>query len=93
MRVEAPGGAAGKPTLPKVDDPLSGTVLNFKTNTSQKLKRFRGGLVFKAPRLSYHSTLGLREIKDEEDDPLSLQCFQEAVLLKGPRTNRRSVRQ
>ena len=28
-----------------------------------KLKRFRGRLVFKAHRLLYHSTLGLRVIK------------------------------
>jgi len=27
------------------------------------VKRFRGGLVFKAHRLLYHSTLGLRVIK------------------------------
>ena len=27
------------------------------------MKRFRGGLVFKAHRLSYHSTLGLRVVK------------------------------
>ena len=27
------------------------------------MKRFRGGLVFKAHRLLYHSTLGLRVIK------------------------------
>jgi len=27
------------------------------------VKRFRGGLVFNALRLLYHSTLGLREIK------------------------------
>jgi len=30
------------------------------------LKRFRGGLVFKAHRLVYHSTLGLRVIKKKE---------------------------
>ena len=30
---------------------------------SRKVVRFRGGLVFKAHRLLYHSTLGLRKIK------------------------------
>ena len=30
------------------------------------MQRFRGGLVFKAHRLFYHSTLGLRVIKKEE---------------------------
>ena len=30
------------------------------------MKRFRGGLVFKAPGLFYRSTLGLRVIKEEE---------------------------
>jgi len=30
---------------------------------SRNVKRFRGGLVFKAHRLLYHSTLGLRVIK------------------------------
>ena len=30
---------------------------------SKTVKRFRGGLVFKAHRLLYHSTLGLRVIK------------------------------
>ena len=30
---------------------------------SQKLKRFRGGIVFKAHRLVYHSTLGWRVMK------------------------------
>jgi len=31
------------------------------------VKRFRGGLVFKAPRLLYHSTLGLRVIKKKKE--------------------------
>jgi hypothetical protein len=30
------------------------------------VQRFRGGLVFKAHRLLYHSTLDLREIKKKE---------------------------
>ena len=32
------------------------------------MKRFRGGLVFKAPRLLYHSTLDLRVIKKKEKE-------------------------
>ena len=36
------------------------------------MKRFRGGLVFKAHRLLYHSTLGLREIKGEEEKECSV---------------------
>ena len=39
------------------------------------MKRFRGGLVFKAHRLVYHSTLGLRVIKRERD-------FEEAAALR-----------
>jgi len=34
-----------------------------KNNYFAEMKRFRGGLVFKAHRLLYHSTLGLRIIK------------------------------
>ena len=42
-------------------------VLNLRTTTSQKcVKRFRRGLVFKAHRLLYHSTLGLRVIKEKK---------------------------
>jgi len=32
------------------------------------VQRFRGGLVFKAHRLVYHSTLGLRVIKKKKTD-------------------------
>ena len=32
------------------------------------MQRFRGGLVFKAHRLLYHSTLGLRVINKKMDD-------------------------
>jgi len=39
-------------------DPLT---VHFRTTTFQKW--FRGGLVVKARRLLYHSTLGLRDIK------------------------------
>ena len=34
----------------------------------RNVKRFRGGLVFKAHRLLYHSTLGVRVIKKKEED-------------------------
>ena len=34
------------------------------------VKRFRGGLVFKAHRLVYHSTLGLRVIKKKKNRQL-----------------------
>jgi len=35
----------------------------INTRPDEIVKRFRGGLVFKAHRLLYHPTLGLREIK------------------------------
>jgi len=35
---------------------------------SRNVKRFRGGLVFKAHRLLYHSTLGLKVIKKKKKD-------------------------
>ena len=34
----------------------------------RNVNRFRGGLVFKAHRLVYHSTLGSRVIKKEEEE-------------------------
>jgi len=34
----------------------------------RRVKRFRGGLVCKAHRLLYHSTLGLRVIKKKKKD-------------------------
>ena len=37
--------------------------LELRTTTSRIVKRFRGGLVVKAHRLLYHSTLGSRVIK------------------------------
>ena len=36
----------------------------------RNVKRFRGGLVFKAHRLLYHSTLGLRVIKKKRSRPV-----------------------
>ena len=35
----------------------------------RNVKRFRGGLVFKAHRLLYHSTLGWRVIKKKREEP------------------------
>ena len=37
----------------------------------RNVKRFRGGLVFKAHRLLYHSTLGLRVIKKKNKNRIS----------------------
>jgi len=37
-----------------------------RTTSPGKLLRFRSGLVFRAHRLLYHSTLGLREIKKQK---------------------------
>jgi len=34
------------------------------------MQRFRGGLVFKAHRLVYHSTLGLRVIKKKKEQSM-----------------------
>jgi len=39
---------------------------------SRDVKRFRGGLVFKADRLLYHSTLGLRVIKKKKKRSTSM---------------------
>jgi len=39
-------------------------------NTCRNVKRFRGGLVFKAHRRVYHSTLGLRVIKKKRRNQL-----------------------
>ena len=36
-------------------------------NNYRKVQRFRGGLVLKARRLLYHSTLGLRVIKKKKE--------------------------
>jgi len=50
------------------------------------VKRFRGGLVFKAHRLVYHSTLSSRVIKKEKKNPkpqvLTLQAPGSARSLK-----------
>ena len=50
----------------------------------RNVKRFRGGLVFKAHRLLYHSTLGLRVIKKKKKvDPnhtVDLDLFIESQL-------------
>ena len=40
-------------------------VLDLRITSSQNVKRFRGGLSFQAHRLSYHSTLGLRVMKEK----------------------------
>ena len=40
--------------------------IQFEIRGGRISQRFRGGLVFKAHRLLYHSTLGLRVIKKEK---------------------------
>ena len=56
----------------------------------RKEKRFRGGLVFQAHRLVYHSTLGLRVIKKREEDPFQQasedQLLADALRVPPPRT-------
>jgi len=50
--------------------PPFGSVLDFKKVLRRIVKRFRGGLVFKALRLIYHSTLGSRvKNKKKEKKP------------------------
>jgi len=46
----------------------------------RKVQRFRGGLVFKAHRLLYHSTLGLRVIKKKKSR-------RKLVARRGPETS------
>jgi len=43
--------------------PAGGRAHSSCSGGERNLQRFRGGLVFKAHRLWFHSTLGLREIK------------------------------
>jgi len=53
-------------------------------STGQTMGAFRGGLVFKAHRLVYHSTLGLRVIKKKKKllrFPLFLKLTQGRLLL------------
>ena len=42
---------------------------SFPAASSVPVQRFRGGLVFKAHRLLYHSTLGWRVIKKKKKAP------------------------
>jgi len=49
---------------PVREDPLGPDARRVHLESEWRdVQRFRGGLVFKAHRLLYHSTLGLREIK------------------------------
>ena len=41
-------------------------VLNLKQLLYRKVQRFRGGIVFKAHKLFYHSALGLRVIRKQK---------------------------
>jgi len=55
------GAFPEQPTL----RPVHATASEHQGKNSH-VKRFRGGLVFKAHRLLYHSTLGLRVIKKKK---------------------------
>ena len=46
------------------------------------VKRFRGGLVFKAHRLLYHSTLGLRLIKKKKKCGWAKALYRGASLIR-----------
>ena len=47
------------------------------------MKRFRGGLVFKAHRRVYHPTLGLRVIKKKRRDSGSKGCGEAFPITQG----------
>jgi len=51
---------------------LSGTADNPTPVARRNVKRFRGGLIFEAHRLLYHSTPGLRVIKKKKKSPCGL---------------------
>ena len=46
------------------------------------VKRFRGGLVFRAHRLSYHSTLGSREMKKKKKKHQTLNLYSLTVVVE-----------
>jgi hypothetical protein len=49
-----------------------GYILAEEQLLHRNLQRFRGGLAFKAHRLSYYSTLGLRVMKRKGEKGLSI---------------------
>ena len=51
----------------------------FKSNNEEPMTRFREGLVFKACRLVYHSTLGLKVIKKKK---IWFQCQEKQTLVQ-----------
>ena len=61
----------------------------FKNNHLQPLrrnvKRFRGGLVFKAHRLVYHSPLGLRVVKKKKKYLFPARCRANVAHIRQPR--------
>ena len=61
-------------------DPLASRSLKEEQLLRRNVKRFRGGLVFQAHRLLYHSTLGLRVIKKKRS---SLKWFPECSAKTG----------
>jgi len=56
-----------------------GHASKIKTRLDKNVKRFRGGLVFKAHRRVYHSTLGLRVIKQKRSCPACTRCSSPAL--------------
>jgi len=71
--------------------PLADTHDACEGCSHRNVQRFRGGLVFKAHRLLYHSTLALRVIKKKKFAPSSLyyneKCVaQLQILLAPPKT-------
>jgi len=59
------------------DDDASQVLKDSSERADRNVKRFRGGLVFKAYRRVYHSTLGWRVIKKKMDyaSPLAARVF------------------
>ena len=63
---EVPLHAKQAPELQGPDESSGPDKWSRPDESSGPVQRFRGGLVFKAHRLLYHSTLGLRVIKKKK---------------------------
>ena len=50
-----------------IADTITCPVLDLRTTSCRNVQRFLGGLVVKAHRLVYHSTLGSRAVKEKEE--------------------------
>jgi len=68
-RPHLPSLPTGEVVEPAVELPDEQGPLN---HAPENVQRFRGGLVFKARRLLYHSILGLRVIKKKKKNPVPL---------------------